>query len=490
MVQEGSVNVPRLAAAKRRSRTCRANCDTWPSSARSSRRSKMTPPMPFARTRRLSARSFAWLLWLGLLFPVAQLAAAMHGCRTRGGEPARQGHRAPDSPIATCAWWLPRSAAVRRRPIRPPSSTPRFDDALPRRRSSSPPVARCTRPRLPEPRAPVHPALIRSPSPVRRLAGAALSSIPCRSDPCTSSCPRAIALRWPLPPRAPRRRCVRSRRAARADGSDARRVRGSPAGARARACSAPRPRIARARIERATAHSPPRPPAAAAAAGAAAPPLAVSRHRSAAAAAPVAARGGGANAFNPSMSLILSGLYTRTSQDPSRYAITGFPLPPEREIGPGTRGFSLAESELGLAASIDPWLRGAANISFAVRQQRLDRGGVRADDLARRRPVAEGRTVLLRRRLPQPAALAHLGLRRQPARLPGDARHPVRRRRRAAHLARRRSTSTSSSALELGRGRSFPGTDTGRNGAGMVAVTAHTGGDIGDSSSWRAGSRC
>ena len=72
------------------------------------------------------------------------------------------------------------------------------------------------------------------------------------------------------------------------------------------------------------------------------------------------------NAFNPAISLILSGLYTRTSQDPANYAITGFPLPPGAEIGPGTRGFSLAESELGFAASIDPWLRGAANIAIAA----------------------------------------------------------------------------------------------------------------------------
>jgi hypothetical protein len=40
---------------------------------------------------------------------------------------------------------------------------------------------------------------------------------------------------------------------------------------------------------------------------------------------------------------------------------------------------------------------------------------------------------------------------------------------------------------ELGRGRSFPGSDTGRNGAGMAAVHGHLGGDIGDSTSWRAG---
>ncbi len=81
--------------------------------------------------------------------------------------------------------------------------------------------------------------------------------------------------------------------------------------------------------------------------------------------APVAAAAtGGANAFNPALSLILSGRYTRTSRNPADYAISGFQLPPGAEIGPGTRGFSLAESELGFAASIDPWLRGAANISI------------------------------------------------------------------------------------------------------------------------------
>lgn len=41
--------------------------------------------------------------------------------------------------------------------------------------------------------------------------------------------------------------------------------------------------------------------------------------------------------------------------------------------------------------------------------------------------------------------------------------------------------------FELGRGKSFPGSDTGRNGAGMSALTLHTGGDVGESHSWRAG---
>ena len=58
-------------------------------------------------------------------------------------------------------------------------------------------------------------------------------------------------------------------------------------------------------------------------------------------AAPAAAGAGSGNAFNPALSLILSGLATHTSQDPARYQITGFALPPDAEIGPGTRGFSL-----------------------------------------------------------------------------------------------------------------------------------------------------
>src|SRR6185295_14896405 len=44
-----------------------------------------------------------------------------------------------------------------------------------------------------------------------------------------------------------------------------------------------------------------------------------------------------ANSFNPALSLILSGLYTRTSRDPADYRISGFARPAEAEIGPGTR---------------------------------------------------------------------------------------------------------------------------------------------------------
>ncbi len=193
-----------------------------------------------------------------------------------------------------------------------------------------------------------------------------------------------------------------------------------------------------------------------------------------------------ANAFNPAMSLILSGGYTRTSLDPASYNISGFALPSGSEAGPGSRGFALAESELGLSASIDPWLRGVANIAL------------HPDD-----------AVSVEEAYVQTTALSH-GLSLKAGRfLSGvgylNAHH--------AHtwdfvdnpLAYQALLGTQYGddglqlrwlapseqylelGVELGRGRSFPGSDSGRNGAGMSALMAHTGGDLGESHSWRAG---
>ena len=68
------------------------------------------------------------------------------------------------------------------------------------------------------------------------------------------------------------------------------------------------------------------------------------------------------NAFNPNISLILSGTYVNRSQD-SNFHITGFQA--GGEIGPGTRGFNLGESELGVYASIDPSFYGGLNLALA-----------------------------------------------------------------------------------------------------------------------------
>lgn len=80
-------------------------------------------------------------------------------------------------------------------------------------------------------------------------------------------------------------------------------------------------------------------------------------------AAPAAlAQAGGANAFNPAISVVLNGTYGSFSEDPSTYALPGFAL--GEEAGPGEEGFSLGESEISLQSNIDDWFFG--NLTAAL----------------------------------------------------------------------------------------------------------------------------
>jgi hypothetical protein len=196
--------------------------------------------------------------------------------------------------------------------------------------------------------------------------------------------------------------------------------------------------------------------------------------------------GGGDGGFNPAASLILSGTYTRASQDPATYRLRGFPLPPDAEIGPGTRGFSLGETELGLAASIDPWFSGAANIAFEP-----DNGVSIEEAFFQTTALPAGLTLKAGRFFSSvgylnsqhahtwdfvDAPLAYQAM------LSGQYNDD------GVDLAWLAPTDQFIELrAELGRGRSYPGSDTNRNGAGMAALIAHTGGDVGDSNSWRAG---
>lgn len=74
------------------------------------------------------------------------------------------------------------------------------------------------------------------------------------------------------------------------------------------------------------------------------------------------ARPSSSNAFNPDISLILSGTYSNRSQN-SDYHITGFQA--GGNVGPGTRGFNLGESELGVYANVDPHFYGGLNLSLS-----------------------------------------------------------------------------------------------------------------------------
>ena len=222
--------------------------------------------------------------------------------------------------------------------------------------------------------------------------------------------------------------------------------------------------------------------AVAAAPGATAPPTPAAPSNTAA----LASSGGGANAFNPAMSLILSGIYTRTKLDPANYRISGFPLPVGAGAGPGTRGFSLSESELGLAASVDPWLRGAANISLHGDDSvSVEEAYIQTTSLGNGLSLKAGRFFSGIGYLnPQHAhswdftdnPLAYQALLGTQY---GDDGVQL------SWLAP--SEQYIELGAELGRGRSFPGNDNSRNGAGMSALSAHTGGDIGVSNNWRAG---
>src|SRR5436190_850455 len=80
---------------------------------------------------------------------------------------------------------------------------------------------------------------------------------------------------------------------------------------------------------------------------------------------PVAPPGKSSNAtaFNPAISMILTGNYASLSQDPATYRVAGFIPPPSGE-GPGDRSFNLDESELTVASNVDPYFFG--NVTAAI----------------------------------------------------------------------------------------------------------------------------
>ena len=205
----------------------------------------------------------------------------------------------------------------------------------------------------------------------------------------------------------------------------------------------------------------------------------------AAPAAPAAAHAGTGRGLLD-LSLILSGQYVHARRDPAQYRIRGFALPPDAEIGPGTRGFSLAETELTLAANIDPWLRGVATIAFSpASQAEVEEAYVQTTALGHGLGVKAGRF------------LSNIGyLNPQHAHAWDFADAPL------AYQAMLGTQFKDDGlqftwlaptdrffelGLEAGRGQAFPGSDASRNGPGAVALTAHVGDDIGTSHSWRAG---
>jgi hypothetical protein len=192
-----------------------------------------------------------------------------------------------------------------------------------------------------------------------------------------------------------------------------------------------------------------------------------------------------ANAFNPNISMVLGGSFARLSQDPVNYRLQGF-IPPEGEIGPGQRSFNLGESELTLAANIDP--RFAGQLTFALSAENeveVEEAYVRTRALGGGFNLKAGRFLsgigYLNGRHAHTWDFADAPLGYQ-AFFGGQYKPDGVQ---ARWLA---PTDTFIEVgAELGNGRSFPGNDRNKNGVGAGSVFVHAGDDIGSSSSWRAG---
>lgn len=191
------------------------------------------------------------------------------------------------------------------------------------------------------------------------------------------------------------------------------------------------------------------------------------------------------NLFNPDISMILGGTLQNLSQDPGQYRIQGF-MPSGGEVGPGKRGFSLGESELTMASNIDPHFSGQLTFSLSGE----DTVGVE-EAFVQTRDLSNGMNLKFGRFLSSVGYLngqhahtwdfvdaplvyqAMLGGQYKPDGVQAKWLAPL-----DQYLE---------IGLEAGSGSTFPGNDRNRNGAGSVAVFAHLGDDIGNSSSYRAG---
>jgi hypothetical protein len=189
--------------------------------------------------------------------------------------------------------------------------------------------------------------------------------------------------------------------------------------------------------------------------------------------------------FNPEISLILQGTLGRSSRDPETYRISGF-APSGGEVAPAPRGFSLGESELVLSANVDPYFRGHLAAALTPDNQvEVEEAYFQTLALGRGLTVKGGRFL---------SGVGYLNEIHQHAWDFQDAPLAYK-----AFLAGRlnddgvqvRWVAPTDIFLELGselgRARSFPGSNPSRNGAGAWSLFGHLGGDFDASTAWRAG---
>jgi hypothetical protein len=193
----------------------------------------------------------------------------------------------------------------------------------------------------------------------------------------------------------------------------------------------------------------------------------------------------GLAAFNPAVSLVLQGRYANLSQDPNTFAIAGFPL--GWRSGAGTARLQpLRDRDDPLGERRRP-LRGPGDDLHHAGQRR-------SRWKKRSRPTPRRRTGLAPKFGRFFSGIGYLNEQHQhawdfvdaplayQAFLGGQYRNDGLQVKWIAPIEQYFEIGG-----EAGSGEAFPGSDRNKNGIGSGALYAHTGGDVGDSHSWRAG---
>jgi hypothetical protein len=188
-----------------------------------------------------------------------------------------------------------------------------------------------------------------------------------------------------------------------------------------------------------------------------------------------------ANAFNPEVSLILQGLYKNAKDVPGR-SITGFASSGESL---NTRGFSVDETELVLAANVDPYWRGQAIVAMVDGQANIEEAWFQSLAIGEGIGLKVGRfrsgIGYLNEQHPHARDFSDAPLMYQA--MFGDSYGQD-----GVQLKWLAPTPLFVEfGAEIGRGANFPGTDRNKNGAGGGALYVHVGDDLGVSNSWRVG---
>ena len=187
------------------------------------------------------------------------------------------------------------------------------------------------------------------------------------------------------------------------------------------------------------------------------------------------------NAFNPEISLILQGGYV------NRKAGTRLPtgyLQDAAIIAP-RRGFSLNDTELVVAANIDPYFRGSTNIVLHDDQASIEEAWFQSLSLDHGFTLKGGRYIsgIGYQNEQHPHAWDFVDNNLMYQTLFGE--HLVQDGLQLKWLAP--SDTFVEFGAEVGNGAAFPGSAVDRNGAGDWAAYVHVGDDLGNSQSWGAG---